>query len=134
MKKTVAVLALIGVLITSVAFTYLAPPHFKNLKILPKNISEREMDSVMHHYSVSLGVKCDFCHAHDQLTDTWDMGSDAKVEKLVARKMMTMTTGINKKYFQEEGGDSTIQTITCYTCHKGEPIPSDAPGKTEEKK
>jgi hypothetical protein len=54
------------------------------------------------------------------------MASDANAEKLIARKMMLMTNGINAKYFPSEKENkhtAAIQTVTCYTCHKGEAIP-----------
>ena len=130
MKKTFLILlGFICFITITAAFTY-SPPEFKNLKILPKNITEKELDSIMHHYTVSLNVGCDFCHVHNTLRDTWDMASDAKGEKLIARKMMVMTNGINKIYFPPEKGEKNVQlinTITCYTCHKGEPIPLDQP-------
>ena len=85
------------------------------------------MDSIMNHYSISLGVTCQFCHVHDEKKDTWDMASDAKGEKLITRRMMLMTTGINAQYFPPEKGAKPIQTITCYTCHKGEAITDDHP-------
>lgn len=128
MKKTFLLLLGFSILIISVAFTTFDPPGYKNLKVLPKDISEKALDSIMHFYSVSLGSQCDFCHVHNQLRDTWDMASDAKPEKLIARKMMLMTDGINKKYFPPEQGHTDpqiIQAITCYTCHRGEPMPSD---------
>ena len=37
-------------------------PRYKNLKVLPKNITKPQMDSVMKHFTVALGVKCNFCH------------------------------------------------------------------------
>ena len=137
MKKTFPIiLGLIALITVTAAFTY-DEPKFKNLKILPKNISEKAMDSIMHYYTVSLNVTCDFCHYHNTLRDTWDMASDVKPEKLIARKMMTMTTGINAKYFPPEEGakdQQLIQTVTCYTCHKGEAMPLDAPPVKKEVK
>ena len=130
MKKTsLIVFGFIFLITISVAFTT-DEPKYKNLKILPKNISERAMDSTMHFYSRSLGVGCDFCHVHNQLRDTWDMASDAKPEKLIARKMMLMTRGINAIYFPPEKGvkdQQLIQAVTCYTCHRGEAFPTDLP-------
>lgn len=136
MKKTIGVLAGLGLLISLVAFTTFAPPKWKNLKILPKDISDKALDSIMEHYTVSLGTTCNMCHVHDKIKDTWDMASDAKGEKLIARKMMLMTDGINKKYFPPEEGTTgpLIQTVTCFTCHKGEAIPLDLPPPKEEKK
>src|SRR2546421_5083317 len=55
-RKTIVVsTALIASVLISVAFS--APPErkFKNLKILPKNISEKELDSVMHGFTRGLG-------------------------------------------------------------------------------
>ena len=137
MKKTFfIIIGLVALITITAAFTY-DEPKFTNLKILPKDISEKAMDSIMHHYSASLNVSCDFCHVHNTLRDTWDMAIDAKPEKLIARKMMTMTNGINEKYFPPEEGATNqqlIQTITCYTCHKGEAIPIDMPPVKKEVK
>ncbi len=136
MKKTSLILfGFIFFITISAAFTTFDPPRFKNLKILPRFISEKALDSIMEHYSISLGVKCDFCHMHNQEKDTWDMASDVKAEKLIARKMMLMTNGINTKYFPPEKGikdQQAIQTITCYTCHKGEAIPVDMPEENKD--
>src|SRR5947208_17103459 len=101
MKKTFFVFGLIALIITTAAFTY-DPPKYKNLKVLPKDISKGQMDTVMHHFSMALGQKCGFCHVRDEQSKTWDMASDAKPEKLIARKMMTMTNAINAKYFAPE--------------------------------
>ena len=127
MKKTFFILiGLIYFIIISVSFTADTPPGFKNLKILPKNISEHLLDSIMENFSVSLGVKCEFCHVHNETKNTWDMVSDANPDKLIARKMMLMMNGINAKYFPAPKGakdQQLIKAITCYTCHKGEAIP-----------
>ena len=62
------------------------------------------------------------------------MASDAKGEKLITRRMMLMTNGINGQYFPPEKGAKPIETVTCYTCHKGEAIPSYLPKAKEEEK
>ena len=128
MKKTLlVVVAFICFIVLAVAFTQ-APPGYKNLQILPKDISKETLDSVMHHYSKSLGVKCSFCHVHNEEQKSWDMASDAKPEKQIARKMMVMEKGINEKYFPAEEGDKNVMlAVTCYTCHKGEPMPLALP-------
>ena len=134
MRKTIFTLSCIISIITLCAFTTYDPPKYKNLKILSRFTSEKAMDSIMNHYSVSLGVTCGYCHVHDQKTDTWDMASDVKGEKLITRRMMLMTNGINGQYFPVEKGAKPIETITCYTCHKGEPMPSDKPKPKEPEK
>ena len=137
MKKTfLVVTGFICFVVITAAFTTHQPPGFKNLKILPKDISEKDLDSIMHFYSKSLGVKCSFCHVHNEEQKTWDMASDANPYKLIARKMMLMTDGINKKYFpgdeEDKSKQQVIQTITCYSCHHGGAIPVSAPALNAE--
>lgn len=97
----------------------------KNLKVLPKNISEKALDSIMESYNAALGVQCNFCHKQDKQTEVFDFASDAKSEKLITRKMMLMTTDINKKYFQfNPAAKDAIQAVTCKTCHRGNPMPA----------
>jgi cytochrome c553 len=128
MKKTFGVtVAIICLIAVSYAFTSIKDPGYKNLKILPKNITEQQMDSVMNHFSVSLNVECGFCHVHNAEKDEWDMASDKKKHKLVAREMMTMTNKINDTYFPYGGKAenlSTALTVTCYTCHNGQKEPA----------
>jgi Photosynthetic reaction centre cytochrome C subunit len=103
------------------------PPKFKNLKILPKDISKDDLDKVMDKFKAALGVKCSFCHAPSKdSTQKWpDFASDDKPEKLIARKMMKMTTRINKKYFSYEKNEQgqSIAVVECMTCHRGSPHP-----------
>ncbi len=109
------------------SFTFIPTqePKFKNLKILKKDITKQELDSVMHFFSMSLGQKCGFCHARNEQDKKWDFASDAVPFKDVARKMMLMATKINKQYFKnaEDKKADIIQAVTCYTCHHGEAIP-----------
>jgi cytochrome c553 len=100
---------------------------WKNLKVLPKNISEKDLDKVMDEWRDALGVRCGFCHARDAATNKNDFASDAKPEKNMAREMMRMTQKINKKYFKadKDGKESKDMTaaITCYVCHHGNAHP-----------
>jgi hypothetical protein len=113
-----------------------ANPDYKNLKVLPKDITHEQMDSVMHHFTASLGVRCNFCHVRNQQANEWNWASDDNKHKLVAREMMTMTNELNKKYFNLTGSAAlTITTplmVTCYTCHQGATDPVVNPPKQEE--
>lgn len=56
---------------------------------------------------------CNYCHAGGNFAD------DGKYTKVVARKMLQMTQKINadwKPHVQATG-------VTCYTCHRGKPVP-----------
>ncbi len=57
---------------------------------------------------------CTYCHAGN------NFASDDKYTKVVARKMLEMTRHINsdwKTHVAQTG-------VTCYTCHRGQPVPS----------
>jgi hypothetical protein len=123
-KKVIFALGLIFTLILTQSFMPKDGPKKgeSNLKILPKDISDEELHRIMKEYSMSLGVKCGFCHAPlKSETKGLDFASDEKHEKIVARKMMKMTAGINKKYIDKM--DHPMEHITCVTCHMGSPHP-----------
>jgi hypothetical protein len=144
MKKSIVVIiaCLISVFVIQ-AFTTSYQPRFTNLQILPKDISKDGLDSVMHHFTASLGVKCNYCHVANQETRKMEFAKDDKPEKQIARKMMLMTIDINKNHFQqiEESMDSgkvteptdtsavsyMLRYVTCYTCHHGDPHPENKP-------
>src|SRR4051794_7336911 len=103
MKKAYSLTLSFVVMITlSLAFTR-RDPGYKNLKVLPQDITEKQMDSVMHHYTSALGVKCGFCHVRNEDIREWDFASDDKKHKLAARAMMVMMDSINDQYFNLTG-------------------------------
>lgn len=87
------------------AFTTPTDPHYTNLQILPKDISNHDLDSVMHHFTASLGVKCNYCHVKNEEEHKMNFASDDKPEKKIARKMMLMAIDINKNYFKMDRDD-----------------------------
>ena len=119
-KSLIWILGMGCVVVSSLAFTSYEP-RYKNLKVLPKDITEHQMDSVMHHFSRSLGVRCNFCHVRIDSTDKWDFASDDIKHKLAAREMIRMMNKINEQYF-DVTGKITIDSkllVTCFTCHRG---------------
>lgn len=98
---------------------------FKNLQVLPKNITEDSLDKIMIGFNESLGVNCEYCHKLNKKADSIIYDQDIKPEKEIARNMMRMTMDINKKYFQftETVTAEQIQAVTCFTCHRGVPMP-----------
>jgi len=131
-KKYVVIFALSAVVTLTVAATSdkKEPNDFKNLKVLPKNISSHDLQSIMaDDFDDGLGVSCGFCHSNNKDGHGLDFASDAKPEKAIARKMILMTMKINKKFFGLKHPVIGAQglTVTCETCHKGAPFPGDAP-------
>jgi len=94
-----------------------------NLKVLPKDISNEELTTIMKGFNVALGVKCNHCHAAKTSGENGlDFISDSNPNKNIARAMMKMTKKINKKYFNESY-QGVVQNITCETCHNGQAEP-----------
>ncbi len=100
-------------------------PNFRNLKVLPQDISDRKLDSIMHSYNASLGVNCDFCHARSGRDIDFD--SDNNKMKDNARDMMRLTIDINRRYFRYDtmANPVYLNTVACYTCHRGNEMPPD---------
>ncbi|MFM2358306.1 MAG: hypothetical protein RLY16_299 [Bacteroidota bacterium] len=107
-------------------------PTFRNLKVLPQDITQNRLDSIMHEYNKALKVNCDFCHIPAKDFTGLNIGSNQldfaldNSMKENARKMMIMTININKTNFYY---DSTIKAeylnvVNCNTCHRGNPYPA----------
>ncbi len=124
-KKLIALAALFVLVFTGIAAIEEPAGEFKNLQVLPKNITHDSLDKIMDGFNASLKVDCAFCHVKDKNSTALIMEKDDKPEKEITRNMMRMTMDINKKYFQfnEEAAAKNIEAVTCYTCHKGQPIP-----------
>jgi ABC-type dipeptide/oligopeptide/nickel transport system permease component len=91
MKRILSVIiCFVALVLMSFAITK-ADPQYKNLKVLPKNTTKKQMDSVMHHFTSALGVKCNYCHQYNAEQKAMDFASDANEHKGVARSMMKMT-------------------------------------------
>lgn len=125
-KKFSAIGMLTALVIAGVAATTLPQSRHKNLQVLPKDISEEKLDSIMQTYNTALGVKCDFCHVPvKNLNDSLDYASDSEPMKENARNMMRMNIYINKTYFYFDKNERPeyLHTVTCKTCHRGEAFP-----------
>jgi hypothetical protein len=135
-KLSVIMGATIFVLI-GVAATRPPEEGYKNLKLLPKKITKQQLDKVMDEFKDALGVKCSFCHVHAKDDPKkWDFASDEKPEKSVARKMITMTNKINKKFFHGKskvGEENAVLEVRCVTCHHGTAHPEMNGEEKEEK-
>jgi hypothetical protein len=128
-KKFAVVAALLAVMIVGMAA--IRPQDDKpkrNLKVLPKDISEDSLHHIMHGWAHALGVKCNFCHAASKdSANRLDFASDEKPEKDIARHMYKMAGKINKKFFSFNKNDAgmVVPAISCITCHRGNPHPDE---------
>ena len=112
------------------------PPDPTNLQVLPKDIPKPQLIQLMRGFTMGLGARCEFCHVGEgNDLSKFDFATDAKREKVIARKMITMAREINTNLLAgfPEGRAETTPAVTCYTCHRGEkkPLtarPAPAPG------
>jgi len=134
MNKKIIIYTGIGLFITAgMAATRATQekPEWKNLKVIPKNTDEDQMERIMYKYTHDLGVTCSHCHPDTKpgiIPVRVDFATDEMPEKLIARKMMLMTNRINKKYFDYKNDYSfesvKNEIVSCNTCHRGIPKPN----------
>lgn len=127
-KKLFAIALLTLIMLIGVAASHAPVNTARNLKVLPADISEQRLDSIMQSYNKALGVSCDFCHSKSKLfgvKDGLDYALDGEPMKENARDMMRMTIEINKNHFYYDKSKQPymLNTVTCITCHRGEPYP-----------
>ncbi len=126
-NKIIVTLSFLGFVLLGVAAV--KGPQERNLKVLPQDISDQKLDSIMQTYNKALGVKCEFCHVKSKVYPgtSIDYRSDAEPMKQNAREMMQMTIEINKNHFNfnKDIKPEYLNTITCKTCHRGEPFPPE---------
>jgi len=127
-KLTITIVILLLTVIAGIAAVTFPNMKHKNLKVLPGDISDQKLDSIMNTYTKALGVDCKFCHVPvTNFPDSLDFASDAEPMKENARDMMRMTIYLNKTYFHYDTSTRPeyLNVITCKTCHRGEPFPPE---------
>jgi len=105
------------------------PDKFTNLQVLSKEIAKPELLETMKGFSMSLGVRCTYCHVGEEKPGVppftgFQFAPDDKAPKATARAMMKMMSDVNLKYLSEirTGRDARVQ-VSCMTCHRGVAVP-----------
>jgi photosynthetic reaction center cytochrome c subunit len=98
---------------------------YKNVKVLG-NLSEAQFTSFMVAMTAWIAPNegCGYCHNVQNFAD------DSVYTKNVARKMIQMTQAINSNW----NAHVKDTGVTCYTCHRGNPVPKEVWFETAEKK
>jgi len=89
---------------------------YKNVQVLGDlsvGAFTRHMLSITQWVAPNEG--CAYCHNVENLAD------DSKYQKVVARRMIQMTQKVNADWKNHVAGTG----VTCYTCHRGNNIPSE---------
>lgn len=102
------------------------PEKFENLQFFPKDIPRDSLIQTMRRVSLSLGVRCNYCHAggDGQSLRGVNFASDDKPTKKKARFMFGMTDTLNRVTLASlpDRADPPIR-VQCVTCHRGSPLP-----------
>jgi hypothetical protein len=74
------------------------------------------------YFTTGLGMLCNDCHVADR-------SSDEKKEKQTARQMLKMMMAVNDTFLKDvgEAPAAGAYKVTCYTCHRGQRKPVNAP-------
>lgn len=99
------------------------PDKYTNLKVLPKDISKRDMESAMRAFALALGVRCEHCHVEKKAPERgFDFAADDKEPKKTARVMLQMVSAINHDYISKvpkTPPETAVIQVQCMTCHHG---------------
>ncbi len=87
---------------------------YTNIPVLA-DLSQEQFDRLMLGITqwVSPEQGCAYCHDEEKLE------ADTKYTKPVSARMLQMTAHINKEWKNHVGETG----VTCYTCHRGKPVP-----------
>lgn len=128
-KKKLVVLSVLVAFVLLGAATSLRQKSGRNLQVLPKDISDHMLDSIMQTYTKALGVTCDFCHTPNSSAmpgDSVNYAMDYPMKE-TGRRMMRLNIDINKTYFYYDTASRPeyLKVITCKTCHQGHAFPPE---------
>jgi photosynthetic reaction center cytochrome c subunit len=114
----------------------LAVDAYKNVRVLG-HLSSADFTRLMTAMTIWVAPDqgCAYCHAPQRdeagnavkdedgyvVADLNNMGSDELYTKRVARRMLQMTMHINQDWQPHVKATG----VTCYTCHRGQPVPSN---------
>lgn len=127
-KKWLVMAGCLGFVILGMAAVKAPVQKPRNLKVLPPDISDARLDSIMQSWNKALGINCEFCHVKKKIyPGDMDYASDAEPMKENARDMLRMTIEINRNHFwfDKNQRPEYLHTINCKTCHRGEPFPPE---------
>jgi len=98
------------------------PDKFTNLKVLPADIPRDSLINIMRGFSLSLNVRCQFCHVGGDGVSFKDVdfSKDDDIHKQRARFMLRMVDSLNKVVLPKLPGlTGNALRIECKTCHRG---------------
>jgi len=105
-----------------------AQPPWKgeNLQVFPKDIARDQLTQRMREFSLSLGVRCQYCHTggNGVSFEGVSFKSDEKPAKVTARAMLRMVEQLNTVTLAQLPNRAQPRVVVdCATCHHGKALP-----------
>jgi len=107
-----SVLAFVATSVTAIMSSADAAGDGKNLQVLSKDLTKKEIRALMKEVGKAVGKSCDECH------DLEDFSKDGDMKKK-AREMFKLTNSINSRLKK----DGFKKRVKCVTCHAGDAVP-----------
>ncbi len=126
MSRILAAVAVVLVSSPAIAQTPLAEWKAENLQFFPKDIGRAELTQLMREFSLSLSVRCQYCHTGGNgiSFDGVNFASDEKPAKVKARAMLRMVDQLNHTILPQLPSRAEPRVeVTCATCHRGLTLP-----------
>lgn len=101
----------------------------QNLKVLPRDLTARQVREIMEGWTDALGVDCSTCHVRDTANvaangrPRYNYADDSRQEKKTARVMYALTQEVNGAFLSKVPNSGI--PVGCGTCHRGHlsPVP-----------
>lgn len=134
--RTLIRLVVVAAVVAAQPLAAQIPQTFENLQVFPKDIPRDTLIQIMRGFTMSLGVRCTFCHVEKAAAAgapapgggggggggglNLDFYKDDKDNKKTARHMLRMVDSINNKFLASiPNRDDPPTNVTCITCHRG---------------
>jgi tetratricopeptide (TPR) repeat protein len=98
------------------------PDEFRNLEVLPEDISRDSLVQLMRSFSFATGLRCEGCHVmgEDGSFQGAEFHLDDKLPKRQARYMLRMVNRLNDEVLPGlPERDAPALHVECKTCHRG---------------
>jgi hypothetical protein len=98
------------------------PDSFTNLRVLPKDITRDSLVQIMRGFSLSLNVRCQYCHVGGDGVSFEGVvfSKDDDPDKVKARFMLQMVDSLNRVVLPKLPGlAGSPLRLECKTCHRG---------------
>ena len=119
---TAVLLGMAGSVVAEASTAAQIPTEFRNLQVLPEDISRDSVIQLMRSFSFATGLRCEGCHVmgEDGSFQGAQFHLDDKLPKRQARYMLQMVNRLNDEILPGlPDRDTPALRVECKMCHRG---------------